>query len=232
MWHTDRPNPKTAAGAYLTELRSLALRQNVLSISREEKVKVSIGAKTVGTPAPLWVIGSYDEAGRANIMTAAWGGICCSEPPCVTVSLRKSRHSFESIIKREAFTVNIPNRAHIREADFAGIVSGTDTDKFEQSGLTAVRSEVVDAPYVAEFPVIIECRLVKTVELGVHIQLIGQVMDLKADKAVLGENGMPDLIKMDTIIYDSGQRNYLGMGEKFADAFSVGKPQGQPDIGH
>lgn len=189
-------------------------------------MKVSIGAKTVGTPTPLWVIGSYDETGRANIMTAAWGGICCSEPPCVTVSLRKSRHSFDSIIRRETFTVNIPNRAHIKEADYAGIVSGTDTDKFEQSGLTAVRSDVVDAPYVSEFPVIIECKLIKTVELGIHIQLIGQIIDIKADKEALGDNGLPDLLRMNTVIYDSGQRNYLGMGEKVADAFSVGKPQG------
>jgi len=189
-------------------------------------MKVSIGAKTVGTPTPLWVIGSYDENNRANIMTAAWGGICCSEPPCVTVSLRKSRHSFDSIVKREAFTVNIPNRAHIKEADYAGIVSGSDTNKFGQSGLTAVRSDVVDAPYVSEFPLIIECKLIKTVELGIHIQLIGQIIDIKVNKEALGDNGLPDLLRMDTVIYDSGQRNYLGMGEKVADAFSVGKPQG------
>lgn len=85
--------------------------------------KTSLGAKTLAVPAPVWLVGSYDASGQANLATIAWGGICCSEPPCVTISLRKSRHSYESIIARQAFTVNIPSEAFVREADFAGLVS-------------------------------------------------------------------------------------------------------------
>ena len=195
-------------------------------------MKKSIGAKTVGTPTPVWVVGSYDESGKANMMTAAWGGICCSEPPCITVSLRKARHTYDSIIKRQAFTVSIPSQTYVREADYVGIVSGDNTDKFALTGLTAVRSEVVDAPYVAEFPVAIECKLIKTIELGIHTQFIGEIIDIKADESALGGNGIPDLCKMDAIIYDAGQRAYLGVGPKTAEAFSVGKPDNMPTVKH
>ena len=93
-------------------------------------MKKSLGAKTLIYPTPVWVVGTYDNEGKPNVMTAAWGGVCCSQPPCVGVSLRKATYSFGSIMERKAFTVNVPSDAHVREADYFGIASGRDSDKF------------------------------------------------------------------------------------------------------
>lgn len=185
-------------------------------------MKKSIGAKTFAMPTPVWVIGTYGENDEPNIMTAAWGGICCSEPPCVTVSLQKIRASYDNILKRKAFTVSIPSKAHVVEADYAGMVSGKNTDKFAVSGLTAVKSDLVDAPYVQEFPLILECELLQTVDLGLHTQFIGKIVDVKADTAVLGENGLPSLLKISPISYSPPDRTYFGMGPELGQAYSVG----------
>ncbi|MBN1180585.1 MAG: flavin reductase family protein, partial [Anaerolineae bacterium] len=164
-------------------------------------MKRSLGAKTIVYPTPVFIVGSYDAAGKPNAMTAAWAGICCSQPPCVAVSLRDSRYSYENIIARQAFTVSIPSEAYAKEADYFGIVSGRTVDKFAASGLTPVPSDVVDAPYVGEFPFALECRLLQTVEIGVHIQLIGEILDIKADEAVLDEKGALDIEKVRPILF-------------------------------
>src|SRR5512138_304345 len=135
-------------------------------------LKKSIGAKTIIYPTPVLVIGTYDKAGKPNVMTAAWAGICCSAPPCVGVSLRKATYSYGNIVERKAFTVNVPSENYVKEADYFGIASGKDEDKLSKAGLTPVRSEVVDAPYIKEFPLILECRLLRAIEIGLHTQFI------------------------------------------------------------
>ena len=132
-------------------------------------------------PAPVLMVGSYDSFGKPNVMNAALGGICSSQPPCVIISLRKSRYSYARIIARQGCTVGIASEKIIETADYVGIVSGRDVDKFSDSGLTHVKSELVDAPYAAEFPVVLECRLFQIHEIGVHTQFIGEIIDVKAD---------------------------------------------------
>lgn len=185
-------------------------------------MKRSLGPKTLAVPAPAWLVGTYDSDKRPNLVTVAWGGVCCSEPPSVAISLRKSRHSYDAIVNRKAFTINIPSETHVRETDFAGIVSGRDLDKFAAAGLTPVRSELVDAPYVAEFPLVIECRLIHTVEIGIHTQFIGEIVDVKADQAVLNAQGLPDADKIRPIIYDTGTKSYFGLGQLIGKGFSIG----------
>jgi flavin reductase (DIM6/NTAB) family NADH-FMN oxidoreductase RutF len=184
--------------------------------------KISLGAKTLAVPAPAWLVGSYDGAGRPNLVTVAWGGICSSDPPCVTVSLRKSRHSYASIVARKAFTVNVPSENFVREVDYAGIVSGKNSDKFAETGLTPIASDLVDAPYVGEFPLIVECRLLQTVELGIHTQFIGEIVDVKAETDVLDEACLPDGAKVRPIIFDTATRNYYGLGQLIGRGFSIG----------
>lgn len=186
-------------------------------------MKKSLGAATLATPTPAWLVGSYDREGKANIATIAWGGICCSDPPAITVSLRKARYTYDAIVERKAFTVNVPSEAFVREADFAGMVSGRSVDKFAAAGLTAVRSDLVDAPYVAEFPLIVECRLIRTVDLGVHTQFIGEIVDVKADPGVLDADGHPDACKVRPLIYNPGDRKYFGIGEVIGKGFETGK---------
>jgi len=183
--------------------------------------KKSIGARTAIYPAPVLVVGTFDKAGKPNVMTAAWGGICCSAPPCITVSLREATYSHGNIVARKAFTVSIPSAAQVKEADFFGIASGRNTDKFAATGLTAVAGDLVDAPYVAEFPIVLECKLVHTIELGLHTQFVGEVLDAKADESVLGEDGNPDMAALDPILFAEGA--YYRFGERLAKAFSIGR---------
>ena len=185
-------------------------------------MKVSLGAKTLAQPAPLWIVGSYDESGKPNAMAAAWGGICCSKPPCIAVSLREERHSYASILARRAFTISVPSASHAAQADYFGIASGKDTNKFAATGLTPVRSELVDAPYVGEFPLVLECTLLRTVSLGMHIQFVGEIVDVKADADVLDEKGYPDATKVRPLIFTPVTRAYHTVGEYVGQAFEMG----------
>ena len=190
-------------------------------------MKKSLGAKTLPT-VPVWVVGSYDQKGKPNVMTAAWVGICCSKPPCVTVSLRKATYTYGNIMARKAFTVSIPSEACVKETDYFGLVSGKDVDKFAVSGLTPIKSELVDAPYVAEFPLIIECKLLHTFEIGLHTMFVGEIMDVKADLEVLGEDGSLDIQKLRPFFFDSDSRQYFKLGGPLGKAFDVGRNTGKP----
>jgi flavin reductase (DIM6/NTAB) family NADH-FMN oxidoreductase RutF len=186
-------------------------------------MKESLGPKTLLYPTPVLVIGTYDTAGKANIMTASWAGICCSQPPCLAVSLRKATYTYGNIVARKAFTVSIPSESHLKQADYAGLVSGSATDKFAAAKLTEVRSALVDAPYVGEFPVVIECRLLHTFELGLHTQFVGEILDVKADKSVLGPGGRVDIAKLKPLVFAPDTQTYHGIGPHLGQAFSVGE---------
>ncbi|HWR01112.1 MAG TPA: flavin reductase family protein [Chlorobaculum sp.] len=186
-------------------------------------MKRSIGAKTLLFPTPVLMVGTYDSAGRPNLMNAAWGGICSSGPPSVGVSVRKARYTYENIVQRKAFTIGIPSEKNVAEADFVGIVSGRNVDKFAAAGLTPVKSDVVDAPYAAEFPVVLECRLLHTFELGVHTQFIGEIVDVKGDEELFDDDGLLDILKIRPLLYDTSHRGYHGVGPFVAQAYSIGK---------
>jgi flavin reductase (DIM6/NTAB) family NADH-FMN oxidoreductase RutF len=186
-------------------------------------MKRSLGANTITFPLPAYLVGSYDHDGRPNIMTAAWGGICNSEPPCLAVSIRPGRWTYAAIMERRAFTVSIPPARLTAEADFAGMTSGRDMDKFGRAGLTPVRSEVVDAPYVGECPVVIELTLHKTVELGSHVQFIGRIVDVKANADCVNAGGKLDIDLVDPVLFDTAGRAYHAVGPVTGTAWTAGK---------
>jgi flavin reductase (DIM6/NTAB) family NADH-FMN oxidoreductase RutF len=186
-------------------------------------MKKSLGAKTFLFPAPVLLVGTYDPEGKPNLMTAAWAGICCSNPPCVAVSLRKATYSYSAMVERKAFTISIPSEAQIKEADYIGIVSGREVNKFVETGLSAIRSELVDAPYAAELSLIIECRLLHTIILGLHTLFVGEIVDVKADTSILGEDGLPEIQKIKPLVFDTAHRDYYGIGPYLGKAFSVGR---------
>ena len=189
-------------------------------------MKKSLGAKTILYPTPVWVIGSYDKDGKPDVMAASWAGICCSRPPCVTVSLRKATYTFGNIMEKKAFTVNIPSEAHAKEADYFGLVSGRNVDKFKSAGLTPIKSELVDAPYIKEFPLIVECRLLHSFEIGLHSKhtmFVGEIMDVKIEETMLGENGVPDMGKLRPFTFAPEAQKYYKTGGILGDAFSIGK---------
>jgi flavin reductase (DIM6/NTAB) family NADH-FMN oxidoreductase RutF len=186
-------------------------------------MKQSLGAKTLLFPTPVMLVGTYDKQGRPNLMVAAWGGICCSQPPCIAVSLRKATYSYAGIVEHKAFTIGIPSEMQIKEADYVGTVSGRDTDKFAETGFTSLRSDRVDAPYAAEIPFVLECQLLDTLEIGLHTQFVGEIVDVKADAGVLGEDGLPEILKIKPLVFDTAHRGYYGIGPLLGQAFSVGK---------
>ena len=185
-------------------------------------MKKALGPVTLAYPMPAFLVAAYDEEGKANIMTAAWGGICCSNPPCIAVSVRPERWTHKAIVARKAFTVCVPSAAQAAMVDFAGMVSGAREDKFSVTGLTAVRSKVVDAPYVDECPLVLECELQATLELGSHTQFVGEILNVCLLEVCL-EDGAPDIQKIDPLLYDGGQKRYHCVGEPVGRAFSLGK---------
>ncbi|MEN8257676.1 MAG: flavin reductase family protein [Thermodesulfobacteriota bacterium] len=186
-------------------------------------MKESLGANTLVYPTPVWVIGTYNEDGSANAMTAAWGGICCSKPPCLAVSLREATLSHGNIKRNDAFTVHIGTEKLMAETDYFGISTGRVTDKLADTGLKTVKSDTVNAPLIEEFPLILECRLKQMVEIGLHTQFIGEIMDVKADKEILGEKDLPDVELLRPLVFSPVVRKYHGLGKLAGQAFNVGK---------
>lgn len=188
-------------------------------------VKRSLGANPLLYPEPVLLVGTYDDDGKPNLMTAAWGGICNSNPVSLMVALRPATYSHDHIIARKAFTVGIATERLVREADFIGMASGRDRDKFADAGLTPVRAEKVDAPYAAECPVVLECSLAMHQSLGLHTIMIGAIQDVKVDEECLDAGGKaPDMGRIAPLVFDSGSRSYYGVGAFVAKAFDKENP--------
>ncbi len=186
--------------------------------------KIAVAPTTVLHPHPVLLVSTFGADGQPNIMNAAWGGICCSDPPCVAVSLREATLTYHNILQAGAFTVGIPSRKHVQAADYVGIVSGRDHDKFRDTGLTPVKSQKVDAPLAAELPFSLECRLFQHHKLGLHTIFIGEIVGIPADEDVLGPTGLPDIEKTAAILWGGvGSNHYFAVGERIARAFSAGR---------
>jgi len=186
-------------------------------------MKTSLGARTLVYPTPVFIVGTYDGEGRPNIMTVAWGGICCSKPPCVAIAVRKATYTYGNLVERKAFTVSIPSVDHVQAADYFGIASGRDVDKFAAAGLTPVRSDLVDAPYVGEFPLVLECKVVNVAELGLHTQFVGEILDVKVEGECIDADGKPTAELVRPICWTPAENQYYALGERLGRGFSVGK---------
>jgi flavin reductase (DIM6/NTAB) family NADH-FMN oxidoreductase RutF len=186
-------------------------------------MKKSLGPKTIVFPTPVFIVGTYDKAGKSNVAAVSWGGICSSDPPCVAISLRRVTHTYANIVAQQAFTISIPAQSQVKEADYFGLISGKSVDKFAKAKMTPVKSSLVNAPYVKEFPMVLECKLRQTVEIGLHVQFIGEIADLKVDEAVLNPSGNPDIKKVNPLIFDPATHSYFNVGMFVADAFSIGE---------
>lgn len=186
-------------------------------------MKTSLGAKPIAYPTPVFVVGTYDAQGRPNAMTVAWGGICCSKPPCLAISVRKATYTYGNLVERQAFTVSVPSRDYVVAADYFGIASGREAEKFAVAGLTPVRSELVDAPYVAEFPLVLECRVVHVAELGLHTLFAGEILDVKIEEDCLTTDGRPSVELIRPFSWAPAENVYYAVKEKLGPGFSVGK---------
>jgi len=183
-------------------------------------MKKSLGAKTLVYPTPVFVVGTYDKEWRANAMTVAWGGICCSQPPLVTISVRKATYTYGNLMERGAFTIHIPSEDQVAVADYFGTASGRNEDKLANAGISATKSEKVDAPILSEFPLVLECQLRHAYEIGLHTQFIGEIMDVKMDESLLDGNGASSIAQVRPFLYAPDDRCYYGIGKKLAAAFT------------
>jgi flavin reductase (DIM6/NTAB) family NADH-FMN oxidoreductase RutF len=225
---TETPAAHSQAAEARGRTASLSHRQVGFSVkqNRKEKgdgMKKSMGANTIACPSPVWCIGTYDKNKKPNIMTASWAGICCSSPPAISVSLRKATYTYQCILDAKAFTVNIPSEGYAKEVDYVGIASGKDKNKFDGAGLTPVQSEKVHAPYVKEFPLIIECKLIHHHEIGLHTLFVGEIVDVLADEDVVADDGKVDMEKIQPFLFSATNRTYYGIGSFMGKAFSIGK---------
>lgn len=182
-------------------------------------MRKDFGKQTWLYPMPVLIVAAYDEAGVPCCMNAAWGGVYDTDQ--VMVCLADDHKTTKNILASGAFTVSIADAAHVVEADYVGIVSGNKVpDKMQKAGLTTVRSEFVDAPIIKEFPMTIECKLLKFNEDGI---CIGEIVNVSADERVLAADGKIDPAKLEAITYDPVRHTYLKLGEKVGNAFSDGK---------
>lgn len=188
-------------------------------------MKKSLGAKAVVYPAPVFVVGSYDREGKPDAATASWGGICCSQPPCVAVSFRNTTRSYENIMKRKAFTISIPSEQHLKAVDYLGLISAKTQalDKWAETKLTPEKSHLVDAPYVKEFGIVLECKVIDIAEIGIYAQFVGEILDVQADSSLMGVGGAVDLRKLKPLVYSPDSQEYFGVGQRLGQVCSPGK---------
>ena len=171
--------------------------------------KVTKKPTTVLYPVPA-VLVSCGTGQQANIITLAWVGTLCSEPPLVGIGVRPNRYSHGLIKEVGEFVINLPDADQVRWVDHCGMVSGRDEDKWAACGFTPAPATEVQVPLIAECPVNVECRLQQTLSLGSHDLFIGEIVAVQMDEAVLDERGRLDVAKARPFAYLSGEYRQVG----------------------
>ena len=161
-------------------------------------------------PVPAVMVSCGRKGEKPNIITVAWAGTVCSDPPMVSISVRKERYSYEIIRETGEFVINLVNRELVRAADYCGVKSGRDTDKFKEMGLTAQPSRYVGAPGIGESPVNLECRVTNRLELGSHDMFLARVEGVAIDGKYMDEKGKFPWINSGRGSYSHGGNFELG----------------------
>ena len=177
-------------------------------------------------PLPVVMVSAADKEGRDHIITVAWAGTVCTNPPMVSISIRPERYSYHMIRETGEFVINLTTEELAFATDYCGVKSGRDVDKFKETGLTREKAEKVKAPMIAEAPVSIECKVKEIRELGSHHMFIAQVAAVHADEKYMDEKNRFDLNRARPIVYSHGE--YLGTGKKLGTfGYSVKKSKKQ-----
>ena len=173
-------------------------------------------------PLPAVMVTTADHQGNYNIFTVAWAGTVCSDPPMVSISVRPSRHSWGMIRETGDFVVNMTTESLTFAADYCGVVSGRDVDKFQKMGLTPLPAEHVAAPLLKESPVNLECKVEQVLSLGTHDMFIARVVAVHVDEEYLDEKQKFHLNQAAPVVYSHG--SYLGVGKEIGTfGYSVRK---------
>ena len=185
--------------------------------------KVEVGISTILNPVPVVMVSSGSKDGKANIMTVAWAGTVNSEPPMVSVSIRKSRYSHKLISETGEFVINLVSKSLCKACDYCGVRGGENEDKFKTCGLTPVKAAGLEYAYaIKEAPVSISCVVKSVTELGSHDMFIGEIKNVTADSYLLDQNGKLCLDNARLVAYNHGE--YYLLGEKLGFfGYSVAK---------
>lgn len=171
---------------------------------------------------PVLIVSAYDENGKVNAMNAAWGMICGMDK--IALFIDEDHKTTQNLLKTKAFTVAIADKAHMDVADFFGIATGNKMDdKFERTGYHAVKSEFVNAPVIDEFPLTMECALAEVIDTDNMYAIVGKIVNVQADEAVLNEKDKVEPEKLNALIFDQFQSGYYVTGEKAGKAWNAGK---------
>lgn len=172
-------------------------------------------------PMPVLMVATYNEDGSIDVMNAAWGTMVNRDT--IALNLTETHKTVKNIKNKKAFTVSIADAEHMIEADYFGIVSGNSVpDKFTKSGLTATKSENVDAPVINEFPLCMECEFIEFQDGQYGLGVIGKVINTTADEKVI-KDGAVDIYKVGAIAFDPYTQGYYKVTERVGNAFSDGK---------
>lgn len=184
-------------------------------------MKKDLGVVPAVYPMPVLMVAAYDESGKVNVMNVAWGQICDEDK--IILFIGEGKKTWLNIQASRAFTVALADRAHMAEADFFGIASGNKMpDKFERTGCHAVKSQRVNAPIIEEFPVVMECQLLEFLHSDHVDGIVGRIVNVQAEEAVLSANGKIDPAKLQALMFDQFQNGYYLTGEKAGQAWNAG----------
>ena len=173
-------------------------------------------------PLPAVMVTVRGKNGEDNIITVAWAGTVCTNPPMVSISVRPERYSCHMLEESKEFVINLTTEKLCYATDYCGVRSGRDVDKFKEMKLTKTEASLVNAPMIEESPVNVECRVEKIEKLGSHNMFIARVLAVHADEAYMDENGRFDLNKARPMVYSHGE--YYGLGKKLGSfGYSVKK---------
>lgn len=171
-------------------------------------------------PMPVLMIATYNEDGTIDVMNAAWGMML--DRNYISLNLTETHKTVKNIKDRKAFTVSIADAKHVVEADYFGVVSGNNTpNKFENSNLTATKSELVDAPIINEFPICMECEFVEYQDDTYGCGVVGKIVNVSADEEIL-QDGNIDITKLEAIAFDPYTHGYYKVTERVGNAFKDG----------
>lgn len=173
-------------------------------------------------PVPAVMVSVTDKEGKSNIITVAWAGTVCTNPPMVSISVRPSRYSYQILEETGEFVINLTNESLVKACDYCGVVSGRDVDKFAKTGLTPIPMEHVHAMGIDESPVNMECKITEKRELGSHTMFIAEVVGVTVDDQYMDEIGKFHINESGLVMYSHGE--YFALGKKLGKfGYSVKK---------
>jgi flavin reductase (DIM6/NTAB) family NADH-FMN oxidoreductase RutF len=181
------------------------------------------GVKPYLFPMPTYMIATYNEDDSVDTMAMAWGGICAEN--MVALNLEEDHKTVDNLRARGAFTLSVPGEDTLVECDYMGTASAKQhDDKFQRTGLHAEKSGRVDAPVVKEWPLTLECRVVEMQEQPYGLRVLGEIVNVMADKKILDEEGKIDCGKIRPFLFDQVSFDYFSVGEVCGKAWHSGAP--------